>query len=191
MRTSLELLRPPSKFTKDNNSKQDRQFNAKHGAKEKNFAVRDKVYAQVHQGNNWSWVAGEVIESVGRVMYNVWLPERQRLIRSHSNQLRQRYDDCDGVPDQAEQAIPLDILLGAWGLNPTVDSAPTEAAPPPPEPEGLSDLQREFLRELFDMSNTNRRPRLPSRRADPDEALLRRSSRQRFLPVRYEPYQLY
>ncbi|XP_038116866.1 uncharacterized protein K02A2.6-like [Culex quinquefasciatus] len=190
MRTSLELLRPPSKFTKDNNNKQDQQFNAKHGAKEKSFVVRDKVYAQVHQGNNWSWVAGEVIECVGRVMYNVWLPERQRLIRSHSNQLRPRYDDCDGVPDQAEQTIPLDILLGAWGLKPSGDSTTTEAAPPPPpaEPEGLSDLQREFLRELFRTTNTNRRPR-PARPGP--EVPLRRSSRSRVTPVRYEPYQLY
>ncbi|XP_055527893.1 uncharacterized protein K02A2.6-like [Wyeomyia smithii] len=37
IRTSLELLRPPSNFTKMNNSKKDRQFNAKHGAKEKSF----------------------------------------------------------------------------------------------------------------------------------------------------------
>ncbi|XP_055615013.1 uncharacterized protein K02A2.6-like [Toxorhynchites rutilus septentrionalis] len=71
MCTSLEFLRPPSKFTKLENSKQDHQFNSKHGAREKRFDVRDKVYAQVHQGNNWSWLAREIVERIGRVIYNV------------------------------------------------------------------------------------------------------------------------
>ncbi|XP_062704639.1 uncharacterized protein K02A2.6-like [Aedes albopictus] len=184
LRTSLELLRPPSKFTKATNSKQDRQFNEKHGAKEKNFEVQDKVYAQVHQGNNWSWVAGEIVERVGRVMYNVWL-------RSHSNQLRKRYNDVNEVPNQVEPSIPLDILLGAWGLNQPEDSHASSVEPPPAEPEGFDDMQREFLRELFESTNQPRRPRVPARAIDPDEALLRRSSRQRHTPVRYEPYQLY
>ena len=65
IRTSLELLRPPSNFTKMNNSKQDRQFNAKHEAKEKSFEPKEKVYAQVHHGINWSWIAGEVVERIG------------------------------------------------------------------------------------------------------------------------------
>ncbi|XP_055622801.1 uncharacterized protein K02A2.6-like [Toxorhynchites rutilus septentrionalis] len=194
MRTSLELLRPPSKFTKLENSKQDRQFNSKHGAREKNFGVRDKVYAQVHQGNNWSWVAGEIVERIGRVIYNVWLPERQRLIRSHSNQLRKRHGDCIGEPEQAEQAIPLDILLDTWGLKPSEDCAAHGVAsgtPPPPEPEGLGDLQQEFLRELIEPPSQQRRSRVPLRVPDANEPLLRRSSRQRHTPVRYEPYQLF
>lgn len=153
--------------------------------------MQDKVYAQVHQGNNWSWVAGEIVERVGRVMYNVWLPERQRLIRSHSNQLRKRYNDVNEVPNQVEPSIPLDILLGAWGLNQPEDSHASSVEPPPAEPEGFDDMQREFLRELFESTNQPRRPRVPARAIDPDEALLRRSSRQRHTPVRYEPYQLY
>lgn len=191
LRTSLELLRPPSKFTKATNNKQDRQFNEKHGAKEKSFDVQDKVYAQVHQGNNWSWIAGEIVERVGRVMYNVWLPERQRLIRSHSNQLRKRYNDVNQTPGEVEPSIPLDILLGAWGLNQPEDSLAASVEPPPGEPEGFDQMQREFLRELFEPASQPRRARMPTRATDLDEALPRRSSRQRHTPVRYEPYQLY
>ncbi|XP_062538009.1 uncharacterized protein K02A2.6-like [Armigeres subalbatus] len=43
MRISLELLRPPSNFSKATNSNQDRQFNKKHGAKDKTFEVQDNV----------------------------------------------------------------------------------------------------------------------------------------------------
>ncbi|XP_062551039.1 uncharacterized protein K02A2.6-like [Armigeres subalbatus] len=192
MRTSLELLRPPSKFSNATNSNQDRQFNKKHGAKDKTLEVQDKVYAQVHHGNNWTWCEGEIVECIGRVMYNVWLPEQQRLIRSHSNQLRKRYNDDNVAPGHTEPNIPLDLLLGAWGLNQSNGS--TVAAtiePPQAEPEGFSEMQREFLQELFEPTNQQRRARVPTRPVDPNEALLRRSSRQRNAPIRYEPYQLY
>lgn len=127
LRTSLELLRPPSKFTKATNNKQDNK----------------------------------------------------------------RYNDVNQTPGEVEPSIPLDILLGAWGLNQPEDSLAASVEPPPGEPEGFDQMQREFLRELFEPASQPRRARMPTRATDLDEALPRRSSRQRHTPVRYEPYQLY
>ncbi|XP_053687313.1 uncharacterized protein K02A2.6-like [Sabethes cyaneus] len=192
LRTSFELLRPPSRFFKDNNLKQNKQFDAKHGAKSKSFDVKSKVYAQVHSGNKCNWIPGEIVERVGRVMYNVWLPELQRLIRSHSNQLRTRYGDETSDSREAEPVVPLDILLGAWGISPTKPSDTTiEVGPPPVAAEELNELQREFLRELMGLQDDNPRPRLPKRQPVLDPELHRRSTRQRRAPVRYEPYQVY
>lgn len=191
LRTSFELLRPPSKFRKDINLKQNQQFDEKHGAKKKSFDVQDQVYAQVHQGNDWNWVPGVVVERVGQVMYNVWLPERQRLIRSHSNQLRKRYESEASKSPKADPSIPLDILLGTWGLNPSNPSAASEEVEPPAGPEGLNEFQREFLRGLMEPGAPQRRVRVPDKQPDPEEVIQRRSSRQRRAPVRYEPYQVY
>lgn len=67
-----------------------RQFDRAHGAKEKLFQPKDKVYASVFKGKNkFKWIPGEVIERVGNVIYNVLLSDG-KLIRAHANQLRKR-----------------------------------------------------------------------------------------------------
>ncbi|XP_055622875.1 uncharacterized protein K02A2.6-like [Toxorhynchites rutilus septentrionalis] len=140
LRTSFELLRPPSKFNKNNSLKQNQQFNTKHGAKEKCFDVQDQVYAQVHRGNDWNWVPGVIVERVGTVIYNVWIPQQQQLIRSHSNQLRKRYGSEVPTMSETDPSISLDILLGSWGLNPSNPSAAPEEMIPPAEPEELNEI---------------------------------------------------
>ncbi|XP_062711901.1 uncharacterized protein K02A2.6-like [Aedes albopictus] len=191
LRTSFELMRPPSKFYRVVNSKQASQYNEKHGAKTKCFEVKDKVYAQVHHGNDWSWVPGEVVERIGQVMYNIWLPDRQRLIRCHGNQLRKRYDTSSSPPEVIGPQVPLEILLDTWSLNPSSSGAAVETVEPPAEPEGLDELQLEFLRSLMEPDQQRRRLRTPVRQPELEEVIQRRSSRQRRAPVRYEPYQLY
>ncbi|XP_062541369.1 uncharacterized protein K02A2.6-like [Armigeres subalbatus] len=88
LRTSLDLLRPPTAYHKIENNKQDSQYNRKHGAKIINYCPKDLVWAKVYKNNRWKWEAGQVLERVGSVVYNVWLQGKNILIRSHCNQLR-------------------------------------------------------------------------------------------------------
>ncbi|XP_039450654.1 uncharacterized protein K02A2.6-like [Culex pipiens pallens] len=203
IRTSLELMKPPSSFYKDSSSKQDQQFDRKHGAKAKIFEPKYGVFAKVHHGNEWSWVPGEVVERIGTVMYNVWLPDRQQLIRSHSNQLRKRHGGADATEAESQPTIPLDLLINTWGIKPPGPSESPEPAGSPeaslpypdspltyPEDEQLNELQQEFLRELMQPPE-RRRPRRPQSPAVPAVAPAGRPVRNRKAPSRYEPYHLY
>lgn len=93
IRIQLDLLKPVV-FSGDvkQNEKMQQQFNEKHGAKEIHYNVKELVFARVHNNNNngFDWKPGVVIERFGKVMYNVLLDE-EKLIRSHTNQLRRRY----------------------------------------------------------------------------------------------------
>ncbi|XP_055527821.1 uncharacterized protein K02A2.6-like [Wyeomyia smithii] len=55
------------------------------------------VYAKVHKNaQTWTWKPGTIIGAFGKVNFNVLLDQgtgRRKLIRSHANQLRARYDD--------------------------------------------------------------------------------------------------
>lgn len=72
------------------------------------------------------------MERIGTVMYNVWLPDRQQLIRSHSNQLRKRHGGADATEAESQPTIPLDLLLNTWGIKP---SGPSESPEPAGSPE--------------------------------------------------------
>ncbi|XP_055527688.1 uncharacterized protein K02A2.6-like [Wyeomyia smithii] len=90
IRTALELLRPPTTFQKQLGCAQEQQFNRKHGTKARSYHPQDLVWAKVYSANKWIWQYGMIIECIGSVMYNVWLPSKQSLIRSQCNQLRNR-----------------------------------------------------------------------------------------------------
>ncbi|XP_062539027.1 uncharacterized protein K02A2.6-like [Armigeres subalbatus] len=92
LRTSLDLLKLPTPFYKQVESKQESQFNHKHGTKARNYDAEELVSTKVHRNNARSWEPGKVLERIGRVIYNLWLPEKQNLSRSHCNQLKKRYE---------------------------------------------------------------------------------------------------
>ncbi|XP_039452532.1 uncharacterized protein K02A2.6-like [Culex pipiens pallens] len=203
LRTSLDLLKPPTPFHKIENSKQEKQFNQQHGAKARHYQPKDRVWAKVYKNNDWSWQPGQVLERVGRVIYNVWLPTKQNLIRSHCNQMKQRCesdDDAAAKPSQSVQ-IPLDILLESWGLG--TQSEPTEAALDAPAPVAeigappalvlppgaLALVPQPGAQQARNPPRTKRRPENATPQQQPVST--RHSSRFRRAPVRYEPYQLY
>ncbi|XP_062558023.1 uncharacterized protein K02A2.6-like [Armigeres subalbatus] len=113
LRTSLDLLRPPTAYHKIENNKQDSQYNRKHGAKIINYCPKDLVWAKVYKNNRWKWEAGQVLERVESIVYNVWLQGKIILIRSHCNRLRSRseFDEVHTEEEQKTSLIPLDILL--------------------------------------------------------------------------------
>ncbi|XP_055542898.1 uncharacterized protein K02A2.6-like [Wyeomyia smithii] len=101
MRTILSLLKPTQRQPATVNQKQNEQFNRKHGTVSRSFQTGDKVYAKVYTANKWIWSAGEVIEAIGNVNYNVLLKvqhKRRKLIRSHANQLKHREADGTSKP---------------------------------------------------------------------------------------------
>ncbi|XP_055633565.1 uncharacterized protein K02A2.6-like [Toxorhynchites rutilus septentrionalis] len=91
IRTVSSLLLPTKHSSTAPQSKAGRQndrLNREHGPVSRQFVPGDFVNAQVHIGNSWQWQAATIIERIGRVNYNVFLSDRQRLIRSHTNQLK-------------------------------------------------------------------------------------------------------
>ncbi|XP_053681613.1 uncharacterized protein K02A2.6-like [Sabethes cyaneus] len=180
IRTSLELLRPPTPVSRPDLSMQEEQYNRKHGAKARSYLPQDNVWAKVYRNNKWFWEAGTVIECIGNVMYNIWLPAKRSLIRSHCNQMRSR--------DQAEQQqqgrqqqpmdphIPLSILLDSYGVSSTTD--PEQAVLPADEQQNPQ--HRSQPRHQRDPRSSEQQQSVP-----------RQSSRVRRPPARYDPYHLY
>ncbi|KXJ74169.1 hypothetical protein RP20_CCG014257 [Aedes albopictus] len=185
IRTSLELLRPPTPYNEPSKD-QAKQFNRKHGTKAREYHPRDLVWTKVYSANTWTWTPGKVIERIGSVMYNIWLPSKQNLVRSHCNQMRKRYESEDNTqlsstPIHAQ--VPLAILLDSWGLRNTIPEPEVESSQP------VSPLPAALLEDLQPVPQ--RRQRTPQTNLQQQSIPTRQSSRVRRLPVRYEPYSLY
>ncbi|XP_062546621.1 uncharacterized protein K02A2.6-like [Armigeres subalbatus] len=174
IRTSLELLHPPVERT----TVQKQDYNVK-----RSYHRNDLVFAKLYSNKTWRWAPGIILEKVGSVMYNVWV-NNQRLVRSHVNQLMNRFETNHHTkPMNNPSRLPIDILLGAWNLpaprSPSVSSHPTTSpshatVSVPIAGSGSSELQSVIEPEL-----------------QPVSPAPRRSSRVRRVPQRYQPYLLY
>ncbi|XP_058449437.1 uncharacterized protein K02A2.6-like [Malaya genurostris] len=174
VRPSLELLRPPTPINISENTIQEEQFNRKHGTKERRYHPQDSVWAKVFRNNKWYWEAGTVIDRLGKVMYNIWLPEKKSLIRSHCNQMRSRHQPEHQGTEAVEVQIPLNILLESCNLPGAVSQADVGAEVLSPE---LPNKQMPTQGQ-------------PQSNPQEQQPMLRKSSRIRRPPTRYEPYQL-
>ncbi|XP_058817794.1 uncharacterized protein K02A2.6-like [Topomyia yanbarensis] len=160
-RTTLDLLKPPVDFMPTKNQNMENQFNRHHGAKRRNFEKGDRVFASTFKYGKRVWLAGTIIERVGSVNYNVLL-DGSRLMRSHTNQLRAQGDTkVEAYPEEAvsDHHLPLHVLLQDFQLN---EGSPTHADQLAPS-----------------ASHQPRETRAP---------VLRRSTRIRRMPTRYNPY---
>lgn len=153
--TNLDLMKPKPVCNRELDQQQQsmkRQFDRAHGAKEKLFQPKDKVYASVFKGKNkFKWIPGEVIERVGNVIYNVLLSDG-KLIRAHANQLRKRSHTTESAAAAEENAKK--TLIDAFGLYDGTHSeteaqrelvsgeTPPEASPKEPSPTLKERLQR-------------------------------------------------
>ncbi|XP_062541115.1 uncharacterized protein K02A2.6-like [Armigeres subalbatus] len=188
IRTVSSMILPPNHSTTDLQSqlkRQNERFNKKHGAVARQFLTGDKVYAQVHQGNSWQWQAATIIERIGKVNYNVLLEDKQRLIRSHGNQLKHRA--VESVPDPVlnQRISPLSIFFDGFGLDvsspvlPTIAENPLPADADPPILEIGSD-ESEYFSESSDEEQPQQHPVSVSTPV--------RERRQIRVPARFEPY---
>lgn len=132
VRTTFDLMKRQERPLEFINERQNEQFNQKHGAKERSFAVGEEVYAEIHIRNKRYWAQGVIIEQKGNVVYNVLLQDSRRhgLIRSHANQLRRRTTEATLVqqdnialptqttPYQEENGtLQLQILLDEFSIS--------------------------------------------------------------------------
>lgn len=174
IKTTLDLLKPRESTTTAVNSKQNNQFNRRHGTVKREFSAEDLVYAEIHHRNQASWVPGKVIEKKGSVNYSVLL-ESGRLIRSHTNQLRQRYLESASEAPESSQHLPWTLLLEEFNMHtrpddtvvglqdpeelpevlPPIEPLNEEDVPAPPE-----DVVEDIVPESSNQSTRNRR--LPS-----------------------------
>lgn len=89
IRTTFDLLKPNTPEPLFRNVQMENQFNKKHGAKERIFAIGDKVYTKNFKNNSWRWEEAVIISKVGDVNYLVRTPDRS--IQAHTNQLKLRF----------------------------------------------------------------------------------------------------
>lgn len=111
IRTSLELLRPPTENQQIRNLPMEDQFNNHHGAKLRTFKTNDLVYAR--RTISKTWQPGTITDSKG-VIYSVRLDD-STIKRFHANQLRAR--SIKYIED------PLEILNDTFSL-PTIQRKP-------------------------------------------------------------------
>ncbi|XP_053686364.1 uncharacterized protein K02A2.6-like [Sabethes cyaneus] len=182
IRTSLGLLHPPTPYHKLPSTAQEKKFDRKHGAKARCYKQQDLIWAKVYAATKWTWQPSIVIERIGRVMYNIWLPSKQNLIRSHCNQLRthqlaESAAETETTPSSVQ--VPLSILLDSWGLRPTL------------EPEAEETDLPAFLQADLQPQVIRRRHRTPLSNQLQQPIPIRQSSRLRRQPARYDPYHLF
>lgn len=127
IRTNFDLLKEDlPHHSNQRNIYMENQFNQHHGSKERTFEVGQQVLAKEFTQNKWYWSPGKVMERIGSVMYVVWL-QNNKMIRVHTNQLKQRhYEDNSSTND-----LPLNLLLD-------INSFPTNTKPTQIQPTQLS-----------------------------------------------------
>lgn len=187
VRTVSSMLLPQHNRTSAAQPKADEQnkrFNKKHGAISRQFVPGDAVYAQVHQANSWKWQAATVIERVGKVNYNVFLEDNQRLIRSHANQLKQRAVESGPDPSPSQGPSLLSVFFDGFGLDvPSVPATIPAAVPDElgPVDEELGSDEAEYFSDDSEADNPPQQDPVPVPPAT-------RERRQTRLPARFEEY---
>lgn len=136
LKTSLDLLsrqHPAEQHAV--NTKQNASFNNQHHAKSRSFSQGDLVFAKIYKKNKSFWAPGEIINSIGNVLYKVKvrLDDTVKMVKSHTNQLRKRYSNTES----SKASIPMDILLSEFQINvdaghipgPEVNTTPNDEIP--------------------------------------------------------------
>lgn len=183
MKTKLDLVKPPGVAPIDRSETMQRQFNAHHGAKWREFQAGDLVYFQLHSRNEWKWTPAVITGKLGSVNYEVEAdtPSGIRTIKVHANQLKRRY--ADGTGDAND-------FLDAFDIAP-----PPEGEVEPiilPEPE--DDLDETIFEDAADEEGAADLPQGPDEEVAADPPLvpdvpLRRTTRATagVPPQRYSP----
>lgn len=94
MKSRLDRIKKRDSLVFHEKLNMENQFNHHHGAKWKEFQIGEKIYFQLHSANKkWTWTPAIIVEKIGTVNYMVQLdlPDNQRIIKAHSNQLKLRY----------------------------------------------------------------------------------------------------
>ncbi|XP_055584804.1 uncharacterized protein K02A2.6-like [Uranotaenia lowii] len=189
IRTKFDLMkrsRPQPTLVNEN---QNKQYNQKHGSKQRLFQPNEKVFALIHIRNQQHWAQGIVIERKGQVVYTVLLddPKRKGLIRSHVNQLRSR---AASDMTSTEQQIPLQVLLEEFKIPQSRSEAEDVGQPADSEADVQQD-QLQTLPEIIDEAGPSH-PRIPEEvRITRKRAAKITPPRKRRLPSYFQYYELF
>lgn len=94
MKSSLDLIKPKVKFDLVRDTTMETNFNIKHGAKERTFSSKQKVFVRDFRGGKTIWSPAVIIERIGNVIYTIGCDGL--VWRRHANQIRARYSDDEG-----------------------------------------------------------------------------------------------
>ncbi|XP_046803789.1 uncharacterized protein K02A2.6-like [Lucilia cuprina] len=127
IKTILDLLKPQQEVSPiKRNVQQEMIFNEKHGAKSKSFNTNEEVFAQIFRNNKFIWLPGSIVERVGTVNYNVLVVDKnkQKLIRSHTNQLKKRFESDKEPINLAYLLFDIfDLYKPQENIHPTVQES--------------------------------------------------------------------
>lgn len=83
----------------------ERQFNVKHGAKQRIFTIGDPVYVQTHHSGKWIWTPGIITDKIGNVVHHV--ATETGTVIAHTNQMQRRnLKDTAGASQDANAHLP-------------------------------------------------------------------------------------
>ncbi|XP_061509326.1 uncharacterized protein K02A2.6-like [Anopheles gambiae] len=183
IRTVQSLLLPPVSRSRNEKPEAGRKF----------FDPGEAVYAQVHRNNSWEWKPASIVERVGRVNYNVFLEDNQRIIRSHANQLKKRLQEetsC-GNRNCHDTGNLLTIFFDEFELGTpqavenSIEMTEQEHYYSADE-ESAEEIEGENWQTSSSTVTTQATPPMPASSAQPVKA--ERPRRIRRPPARFEPY---
>lgn len=140
MKTKLDLMKPHCATPITRNEKMEKQYNAQHGAKWKEFQIGDLVYFKHYSGNQRKWLPAVITMKQGAVNYTVKAetPSGERLIKVHANQLKKRYSD-----DSHDN----NILMDMFDILMPMEGEVEPIIIPEPEDDVFEDAQEEVDEE--------------------------------------------
>ena len=107
-RTPLDFLKAPTQEVLERDTKMERQYNLKHGARHRQFAPGDLVFARHHCSQPWK--EASVIDRRGLIIQVSH--EDQSLSKYHVNQVRPRFTDSP----KRNSVDPLAVLSQAFSI---------------------------------------------------------------------------
>lgn len=165
LRTTFELLRPPSFDNLGPDTKMEEQFNLQYGARPRYLEIGDHVYAKKQKKK--PWFEGTVMRKIGKRMYEI-LDSNGKTHAMHINQMMKRpkvipEDDSTSVasapsiPNVSPSTSPRRSLSPANVSPQPPAPSPTPAASPPRTLQPLRRGNRQRKQTEFLRPNPNKK----------------------------------
>jgi len=130
LRTTMDLLLPPTQGPDQRDNAKEAQFNRHHGVRARSFDINQNVYAR--QRPEQPWKSGHVTK-VNGVIYTIKFDSGNSNRRFHANQLRAKQATEDGADDYDALATLADVFNVP--LPPKAEVAAIDHHDDPGEPE--------------------------------------------------------
>ncbi|XP_065356150.1 uncharacterized protein LOC135950539 [Calliphora vicina] len=175
LRTEIDLIKPQDSSEIIRDTKMEEQYNRKHGANHREFQINQQVFVKTYKDNRMIWRPGVIIEKVGHVNYHVEIKDADsdKVIKSHTNQIRERFVDVN--PHEST----------AYNLQPLFNRPAEDDHPHLELPDGIQSDNQD-VNELFNTSSNNDDATNESTTSPP-----RRSTRNKRTPAWHRDYEVH